>query len=265
MVIIPCFNASEYVVETLDSVANQTYKNIEVIAIDDGSTDDTLDILYGYQKNMPTLTVISQPNTYCVIARQNAIAHAKGGYLVCLDSDDKLHPNYIEKCVNLAQKDDLDIIYADAQYFDAIDKKWDLPEFKLPDFLHCNCIYITAMIKKSTFDKVGGFDINLTHFEDWDLFISIIKNGGRVGKINEVLFFYRQRKNNSSITNLADDEKLSSNVLKIYLKHYDFYMKNNIYFHKMLFRDFLKIDQNESSDEKTSHKSWFGKLRHFLS
>lgn len=49
-VIIPCFNASEYVVETLDSVANQTYKNIEVIAIDDGSTDDTLDILYGYQK-----------------------------------------------------------------------------------------------------------------------------------------------------------------------------------------------------------------------
>lgn len=122
-VIIPCFNASEYVVETLDSVANQTYKNIEVIAIDDGSTDDTLDILYGYQKNMPTLTVISQPNTCCVIARQNAIAHAKGGYLVCLDSDDKLHPNYIEKCVNLAQKDDLDIIYADAQYFDAIDKK----------------------------------------------------------------------------------------------------------------------------------------------
>lgn len=68
-VIIPCFNASEYVVETLDSVANQTYKNIEVIAIDDGSTDDTLDILYGYQKNMPTLTVISQPNTYRVIAR----------------------------------------------------------------------------------------------------------------------------------------------------------------------------------------------------
>lgn len=175
-IIIPCFNAEKYISETLDSVINQTYQNIEVIAIDDGSTDDTLKVLYEYQQKMPNLKVISQQNTYCIIARQNAIAYAKGEYLVCLDSDDKLHPTYVEKCIELAQKDDLDIVYTDAQYFDAINKKWDLPEFKLPDFLHCNCIYVTAMIGKSAFDAVGGFDTSLTHFEDWDLFISIIKH-----------------------------------------------------------------------------------------
>lgn len=263
-IIILCFNASEYVVEMLDSVTNQTYKNIGIIAIDDGSTDDTLNILYDYQKHMSTLKVISQSNTYCIIVRQNAITHAKGEYLVCLDSDDKLHPSYIEKCIEFAQKEDLDVVYADAQYFDAVNKKWDLPEFKLPDFLHCNCIYITAMIKKSTFDKVGGFDISLTHFEDWDLFISIIKGGGKVGKINEALFFYRQRRNNSSITNLANDRKLSDNVLKIYLKYYEFYMGNNIYFHKMLFRDFLKINQDKSPNSNKHNKLLFNKLKGFL-
>lgn len=175
-IIIPCFNAEKYIAETLDSVIDQTYQNIEVIAIDDGSTDDTLKVLYEYQQKMPNLKVISQQNTYYVIARQNAIAHAKGEYLVCLDSDDKLHPTYIEKCHQLAKKERLDIVYTDAQYFDAVNKKWDLPEFKLPDFLHCNCIYITAMIRKSAFDAVGGFDTSLTQFEDWDLFISIIKH-----------------------------------------------------------------------------------------
>ena len=80
-----------------------------------------------------------------------------------------------------------------------------------------------------------------------------------------MLFYYRQRPDNSSITNTSNDKKCSDNVLKIYLKHYDFYLENDIYFHKMLFRDFLKIDQDDLVDCETKHKSWFDKLKHYLS
>lgn len=211
-IIIPYFNTANYIEEILDGVANQTYQNIEIIVIDDGSTDDTLEVLYIYQNKMPKLKIISQKNTYYVIARQNAIAHAKGKYLVCLDSDDKLHPTYVEKCYQLAEMKNLDIVYSDAQYFDATDGRWDLPDFKLYDFLHCNCIYVTAMIRKSAFDRVGGFDTSLTHFEDWDLFISIIKNREKdevVGKMSEVLFFIEKDR----IIHLLPIERTTKNYL----------------------------------------------------
>lgn len=79
-----------------------------------------------------------------------------------------------------------------------------------------------------------------------------------------MLFYYRQRLDNSSITNTSNDKKLSDNVLKIHLKHYDFYLEHDIYFHKMLFRDFLKINQDNLMDCDITHKSWFSKLKYYL-
>mgnify|MGYP003476177576 FL=1 len=89
-VIIPCHNTAAYLTETLESLFAQSFDHFEAIAIDDGSSDDTLEILQQFAAIDKRLTVLSQANTYCVIARTNAIARAKGKYLVCLDSDDKL-------------------------------------------------------------------------------------------------------------------------------------------------------------------------------
>ena len=89
-IIIPCYNSAAYIKETLFSVYQQSYKNFEIIAIDDGSTDDTLNILYEYATTEPRLKVIAQKNTYYIKGRVNAIQHAEGDYLVCLDSDDIL-------------------------------------------------------------------------------------------------------------------------------------------------------------------------------
>ncbi|MFV2029941.1 MULTISPECIES: glycosyltransferase family 2 protein [Neisseria] len=243
-VIIPCFNVEQYLPETLESLFAQTYKNFEVIAIDDGSTDGTLRLLEHYAENNANLKVLSQENAYCAVARQNAIAYAKGKYLVCLDSDDKLDPSYIEKCVAVAESNnDVAIVYSNAVLFDNENKPWYLPEFDTVGFLLKNCIYVTALIRKSVFDKVGGFDTSLTMYEDWDLFISIIKNNGKVFKINEYLFFYRKRKNKTSVSNSISKENESNNLLKIYNKHYEFYIKNGIYFQELMWSGFEKREK----------------------
>lgn len=234
-VIIPCYNTAEYIQETLDSVFNQTYQNIEVIAIDDGSTDNTLQKLNENKEKYSQLKVITQRNTYNVIARKNAAKYAKGKYLIFLDSDDKIAPTYIEKCCEIAEKDqNIAAVYSMADFFDAKNEPWQLPEFKLPDFLYGNCIYISALIRKSEFDKVGGFDENLTQFEDWDLYISLVKNGGKVYRLPETLFYYRQRENLSSVSNTASKAKISENMFKIYTKHYDVYVDNGIYFQDLM-------------------------------
>ena len=233
-VIIPCHNSAEYISETLDSLLASSWKNFEVLAIDDASSDNTVDILRSYQQRDNRIHIIEQQqNTYCVIARQNAIAHAKGEYLVCLDSDDKLAPTYLEKCVSAAEQDkSLSIVYTDGMLFGRKNGPWKIPEFAPRQFLmHCS-IYVSALIRKSDFDAVGGFDTSLTLCEDWELFISIIKNGGKVHRIHEPLFFYRQRLDHSSASDIGYQfkERLSDNIFHIYSKHYDFYKQHHIYF-----------------------------------
>lgn len=266
-VIIPCYNTAEYIQETLDSVFNQTYQNIEVIAIDDGSTDNTLQKLNENKEKYSQLKVITQKNTYNVIARKNAVKYAKGKYLIFLDSDDKIAPVYIEKCCEVAEKDkNIVAVYSKADFFDAKNEPWMLPEFKLPDFLYRNCIYISALIRKSEFDKVSGFDESLTQFEDWDLYISLIKNGSKVYRLPETLFYYRQREDLSSVTNTASAKKTSDNMFKMYSKHYDFYIENGVYFQDVLsdaysYRE-SKIKRKKEVEKK--NKKLITKLRYKL-
>ncbi|MDO4642172.1 MAG: glycosyltransferase [Neisseria sp.] len=230
-IVVPCYNSAEYLSETLDSLLAQTYSNFEIIAIDDGSTDHTVQILNQYAMQDSRFNILLQENTYCVIARQNAIAHAKGKYLVCLDSDDKLAPTYLEKCVEIAERQpEIGIVYSEAQLFGRINQSWSLPPYDIQDFLIENSIYISALIRKSEFDAVGGFDTRLLYFEDWELFISLIRRGAQVYRIKEPLFFYRLRHNQSSITDEVSKHKRSENLFYLYGKHKEFYEQNNIYF-----------------------------------
>lgn len=233
-VIIPCFNTAKYLPETLDSLFNQTLQDFEVIAIDDGSSDNTLQILKEYEQKYSNMKVLTQQNQYCIIARMNGIQFAQGKYLVCLDSDDILHPEYLEKCSAIAEKDEsVSIVFSDVQLFGAKNQLWKT-EFNIEKLLLDNGLYITSLIRKSHFDAVGGFDTNLMMYEDWDVFISIIKNGGKTAKIEETLFYYRQREEGNSVCNTASEHKKSDNMLKIFNKHYDFYKENGLFFSDLM-------------------------------
>ncbi|MDO5059777.1 MAG: glycosyltransferase family 2 protein, partial [Neisseria sp.] len=133
--------------------------------------------------------------------------------------------------------------------------------FDLKSFLLSNGLYVTALIRKAHFDAAGGFDTGLTMNEDWDLFISMIKRGGKVYKIPETLFFYRQRENLSSVCNTASKEKKSDNLLKIYNKHYDFYKENGIYFHEMM-EMLIKKEKHYNMPLRKWFYKWFKPKRY---
>ena len=116
-VIVPVYNVSEYLGQCLDSILLQTLQDIEVICVNDGSTDDSLDILQGYAMFDERLKIISQENAGAGAARNNGIKHATGEYIICLDSDDFFEPDMLEKMVAKAEEDGSDVVVCDFYFF----------------------------------------------------------------------------------------------------------------------------------------------------
>ena len=116
-VILPVYNVEKYLVECLESAINQTLDDFEIIAVNDGSTDSSLNILEEYEKKYDFIKVITQENKGVSEARNAGLKKAKGEYIYFLDSDDYIELNTIEYCYNLAKKNDLDILTFDAKPF----------------------------------------------------------------------------------------------------------------------------------------------------
>lgn len=110
-VIIPVYNVEEYLRECLDSVVNQTLKEIEIICVDDGSTDNSLEILKEYAKKDSRITVITQQNLHAGVARNAGLAVARGEYLSFLDSDDFFELNMLEETYEVAKTENSDLTF----------------------------------------------------------------------------------------------------------------------------------------------------------
>lgn len=129
-VIIPVYNVAAYLPECLDSIINQTLKEIEIICVDDGSTDNSLEILKEYAQKDHRITVISQQNLHAGIARNAGIAIAKGTYLSFLDSDDFFEPDMLQTLHNTISQDKSDIAICGYYIYDDVQKKDTQPRIQ---------------------------------------------------------------------------------------------------------------------------------------
>ncbi len=120
-VIIPVYNVEEYLRECVDSVLCQTYKNIEIILVNDGSTDSSGQICDEYIEKDERVTVIHQKNGGLSVARNTGLSEANGDYVYFLDSDDYIAENTLETLLNIAGKDNSDIVFFDAISFADMD------------------------------------------------------------------------------------------------------------------------------------------------
>ena len=111
-VIIPVYNAYDYLRPAIDSILDQTLTELEVICIDDGSTDNSLEILKEYQERDPRVRIVTETNAGPGIARNNGIKRARGEYLAFLDADDFYEPTFLEELYTVAVRDSLDIAIA---------------------------------------------------------------------------------------------------------------------------------------------------------
>ena len=117
-VIIPSYNAADYIAQTLESVLAQTLTDIEVIVVDDGSTDNTRNIVADFANKDPRLMLVEQANQFAGVARNNGMYKARGKYLYFLDADDYIESNALEELVNAIEQHGADIAIAKSEGFD---------------------------------------------------------------------------------------------------------------------------------------------------
>jgi len=260
-IIIPYYNGEKYIRETLESVYRQTHQDFEVIIVNDGSDQNVLEASI---QNMlhPNLKVIHQENQGQSAARNNGAKLATGKYILFLDCDDLIDQTFLAKTYTiLQQKPEVRICYSRGRFFEKTDKEWVLRPFNTYDFLIENSIPITALIYKEDFENAGGFDVRLNYYEDWDFWITLIKNGAGTYKIDEFLFFYRIRTGSDSLTNISSDNRLrlSDNFFEIYKKHYAFYQENGLDFHTIM----SLIRENKKYKAKY-YNEWYRKMMYRL-
>lgn len=191
-VVIPCYNQGQFVDDAVDSVLASTYPDLEIVIVNDGSTDaQTNRILKGYDK--PKTTVLHTENHRLGGARNNGIRFATGQYILPLDADDRIAPTYIDKAVEVLEaQESVGIVYCEAEFFGAQTGRWDLPPYRFPEILLANVIFCSAMFRKSDWEQVGGYRTDLAVWEDYDFWLSLIELGRGVFRIPEVLFYYRR-------------------------------------------------------------------------
>lgn len=190
-VVIPCYNYGHFLDEAINSVLAQTWPSLEIIVVDDGSTDPTTLALFEHFER-PRTRLLRKVNGGPASARNTAIQHARGEFILTLDADDRIAPTYVEMAVKRLREDHtLGIVYARAQFFGDSTGPWNLPEFRMPDMLFENCIPICGFFRKRDWERVGGYDTVLAAAEDYDFWLSLISLGVGVYRFDETMFFYR--------------------------------------------------------------------------
>lgn len=259
-IIMPCFNDGEYIQESIESVLNQTYKNIELIIINDGSTDEkTINILNSISN--PLIEVLNTTNIGPAGARNFGIENAKGKYILPLDADDLIDSTYIEKCINeMESNNKVGIVYCYANLFGEKSGRWDLPDYSFQSMLLDNIIFVTAMFKKEDWEEVGGYNTSLIHgMEDYDFWLSILELERDVVQIKDILFHYRI-KTTSRTTNFMKDINIVKDTYRnLYLNHPKLFNRNKDDY-AIILRNAL-IEQIYLNKKITSFSPFLNKLK----
>ncbi|MEB2785642.1 glycosyltransferase family A protein [Algoriphagus persicinus] len=193
-VIIPCFNHEDFLDDAVNSVLNCSYHNFEIVIMDDGSSDDSYTKARALENKYPDqIRAFSQENAGPSVARNRAIQLAKGKYILPLDADDKIGSKYIEQGIQLLESDqNIKLVYCEAEKFGLISEPWNLRPFCPQLLARDNMIFVSALFRKNDWAEAGGFDERMKWgWEDWEFWISLLKNGGEVKKLSYIGFYYR--------------------------------------------------------------------------
>lgn len=224
-VVIPCFNQGKYLEETVKSVLSSSYRPLEIILINDGSTDNSWEIARKLEAHHSEIQAIAQPNAGVAKARNNGIAHAKGTYLLPLDGDDLISEDYIQKAVEILESNPkVKVVYCQAVKFNESGQRpWKLKPFSRHQLAKDNMIFVAALFRKSDAEAVGGFseDMKMGR-EDWEFWIKMLKNGGDVIQLPFVGFFYRLTPT-SKRKKTGTNQKKRERIAYLNAKHMDFF------------------------------------------
>ncbi len=222
-VIVTCFNDGLFLKECIDSVVASTYKNVEIIIVDDCSTDLTTISILNDLEASGNKVLKKNSNKGVGDSRNIGIQHATASYILTVDADDFIQETYIEKAMQQLENG-FSVVYCNVKNFGVINSIRIAPEFSESLLLTGNFIASCSAFTKEIWTKTGGFDVSMECYEDWEFWINCSAQGAKFIHLNEVLFSYRRKSfsRNSKCQNPAIRSKI---VEYVSLKHIDFYSK----------------------------------------
>ena len=244
-VVMPIYNAEKYLGRAIRDVLNQTLSDIELICVDDGSTDNSTDIINSFVKKDSRVSSIKQSNAGPSVARNKGFVLAQGKYVIFLDADDMYEPTLLESLYNMAQKDNLDVAVTRFDIYNESSKSYvkqaDEPHASIfapgkvtskneyPDFIFASTTgYVWNKLIRTSFirDKKIAFDNDLYVFEDVHFVCSVMALAERVERIDDILIHHRVYSEQSRATLFR---KYYGQVPVVYKKIKDFLKRQGMY------------------------------------
>lgn len=237
-IMVPVYNTDKYLDKCLSSIINQSLNEIEIICVNDGSTDNSLEILEKFQRKDRRIIIVNKKNGGLTSARNAALKIARGEYCLNIDSDDWIKEGYLESVYTKAKKENLDVIITDivycyeknGRYTYSIEKDLLITDDKIlsgkeyiKNFFENNFLGYTwnKMIKTELYKKYNlEYNEKIFLFEDIELILRLSYFCKKIGKLNKAFYCYRQGENNGvrkiKLKNLTDMIICFDSLIKFY-------------------------------------------------
>ena len=229
-VCIPAYNAASFIQETLQSISAQTYKNWEVIVVEDGTCDGTKDIVEKFKKqvNQDVTYIRQRKNSGVSASRNRAVDSARGEWIALIDSDDLWHENHLADLVNTANSQPLSsLIHSGVTVFDSESGLTIFDEKRSPEAISRLPLSLfkaeytiqpsACMIAADLYKQVGGFNIDLGHSEDLEMWFRCARAGCKFAYTGRNTSYYRKHTGGAS----AHSPNMSVGNAKVYSIHAD--------------------------------------------
>jgi len=222
-ILITNYNKEAFLEEAISSCLNQDFNDFEVLLIDDGSTDNSKEVIESFQE-VKNFRYILNSNQGIVNSRNEGIEACKGEFILQVDGDDKLGKDFLKLTVPVLLNDSsVGIAYCKTSFFGEKEGVWDLGEFSVGKQLITNQIVITSLFRKDDFLKTKGYSHDFDEgYEDWDFWMSILELGRTVVQVDSIQFYYRILSDSRNIGISTETErKLKYNIWKNHQLMYD--------------------------------------------
>lgn len=204
-VVIPCYNYGRYLREAIESVLRAGRDDVEIVVVDDGSTDT--DTRREIDRIAATgITVIRQKNSGVMAARNTGIGATSADYILPLDADNRVRAAYFEHGLAILDRNPrVGVVYGDAQKFGSRNDRWVVGPFDRTRLMRLNFIDACAMFRRVVWEQHGGYDVTMPvqGLEDWELWLGAMVRGWEFAYVPEILFDYRVAAESLSTQSLA--------------------------------------------------------------
>ncbi|MDR2891465.1 MAG: glycosyltransferase family 2 protein [Deltaproteobacteria bacterium] len=221
--VVPYYNMGRYIADAVNSLLNQTWQDLDIIVVNDGSDEENTRALQQFEDN-PRIKNIYQENRGGQIARSNGYRMAEGKYVIFLDADDTFESTFAEKAVAILETNqDICLVSCLGRFFgdrNGINKR---QPYTVENILAGRSHSGAGMFRKSDWESMPGKDSNLPYGQDWDFWVSMIARGKKAYRIEEFLYNYR-RHGDSIISRRRSRDKKKTDVIGTLLeKHKELY------------------------------------------